>query len=120
MPIEEKVDKYLNEKSEKYIEKIKKYLVNSENARNWKEFVDKQEIGDCQWIVNSIIRNFSKAKKVVGEMETDEPYIDENGEYQSKIIHHWIRIGRNEYDFAKGTLKNYIDFDDLYDVGKEQ
>lgn len=109
---------------------IKKTLVVSENYIDeddyiesgisledaWVEFVDNQEIGDCQDIVAMIIRKFPICKKVFGEIEIDEPYIDEDGEEQYLMTHHWITINGVIYEFSKGTLQNYIEFDDLYSV----
>ena len=45
----------------------------------WKSFVDNQENGDCQGIVSTIIYEFKTVKKVFGEIEVDEPYIDDYG-----------------------------------------
>lgn len=82
----------------------------------WQVFVDNQELGECQSIVADISRNFPMCKKVFGEIEIDNPYYDEYGEEQNFMTHHWITIDGKIYDFSKGTLKDYIDFDDLYDV----
>ena len=97
------------------IDEIKIHLYESEDYDNWKKFVDNQSLGDCQGIVRNIIRNFPSVKKVFGEIEVDEPYIDENGDEQILMSHHWVKIGKDEYDFSKGTLKNYINFSDIYD-----
>jgi len=112
---------------------IKKHLVISENYLDetdfinsgddlenaWIEYVDGQDIGDCQGIVSDIVRKFPICKKVFGEIEIDEPYIDEDGEEQYKMTHHWITINDTIYEFSKGTLQNYITFDDLYSVDCE-
>ncbi len=84
----------------------------------WQVFVDNQELGECQSIVADISRNFHVCKKVFGEIEIDNPYYDEEGEEQSYMTHHWITIDGIIYDFSKGTLKDYINFDndDLYNV----
>jgi hypothetical protein len=82
----------------------------------WKDFINNQQMGDCQEIVSMIIKNFKEAKKVFGEIEVDEPYIDEFGEYQNLVTHHWIEIGGVTYDFSKGTLSNHIDWVDIYSV----
>jgi len=52
---------------------------------------------------------------VFGEIDIEEPYFDEDGEEQYSMTHHWIRIGNNFFDFSKGTLKDYISFNDIYD-----
>ena len=90
---------YLNESienSEELIQRIKKSLimetlVDEEEFNElydgdldlaWKTFVDNQENGDCQGIVSTIIYEFKTVKKVFGEIEVDEPYIDEYGDEQ--------------------------------------
>jgi len=97
------------------IDEIKTHLYKSEDYENWKEFVDNQSIGDCQGIVSEIIRNFPLVKKVFGEIQVDEPYTDDNGDEQNLMTHHWVKIGNDEYDFSKGTLKDHIDLSDIYD-----
>lgn len=82
----------------------------------WNTFVDNQENGDCQGIVSSIIMDFKNVKKVFGEIEVDEPYIDEWGDEQTLMTHHWVTINDKIYDFSKGTLSNYIKWDNIYDV----
>ena len=106
--------KELVEKSD-IINEIKKYLYEDDGHDNWKDFVDNQSIGDCQSNVSYIIKKFPTAKKIFGEIEVDEPYKDEDGEEQTLMTHHWVEIEGKEYDFSKGTLKDYIDFDDIYD-----
>jgi len=98
----------------KIIEDIKDYLYNSEGYDSWNDFVDDQSIGNCQSIVSDIVRNFPTVKKVFGEIKVDEPYIDEYGEEQNLVTHHWVTIMGKPYDFSKGTLKDYINFDDIY------
>ncbi len=72
----------------------------------WQVFVDNQELGECQSIVADISANFPVCKKVFGEIEIDNPYYDEEGEEQS-----YMTIDGIIYDFSKGTLKDYINFD---------
>lgn len=92
-------------------------LYNGDLNLAWKDFVNNQEIGDCQGIVSSIIFDFrDRVKKVFGEIEVDEPYIDEWGNEQTLMTHHWIEIDGKTYDFSKGTLQNYIQWYDMYDV----
>lgn len=127
---------YLNESienSEELIQRIKKSLImetlvdeeefnelyNGDLDLAWETFVDNQENGDCQGIVSTIIYEFKTVKKVFGEIEVDEPYIDEYGDEQTLMTHHWITINDNIYDFSKGTLRDYITWDDVYDVNVE-
>ena len=42
--------------------------------------------------------------------------IDEYGDEQTLMTHHWIIINGRIYDFSKGTLRDYINWDDVYDV----
>ena len=35
------------------------------------------------------------------------------------MTHHWITINGKIYDFSKGTLLNYINWDDVYDVNTD-
>jgi hypothetical protein len=97
------------------IEQIKRSLYEYEGYNSWEEFVDNQSMGDCQTIVSFITYNFPQVKKMLGEIEVDEPYIDEEGKEQILMTHHWVKINHKNYDFSKGTLKNYIEFDDIYD-----
>lgn len=101
------------------VEEIKKYLYESEGHDSWEEFVDRQRLGDCQSIVSDIKRKYPFVKSVFGEIEIDEPYYDEEGEEQYKMTHHWIEYKNQIYEFSKGTLKDYIIFDNLYDIDPE-
>lgn len=91
-------------------------LYNGDWNLAWEKFVDNQEMGGCQGIVSSIIHDFPNVKKVFGEIEVDETYIDEDGEEQSLMTHHWVTINGKIYDFSKGTLRDYIEWNDIYDV----
>lgn len=101
---------YITESDRNIIEDIKNYLIWDGGYDSWKEVVDNQEVGDCQYIAVEIERVFKNrgVKRVFGRIETD------NGE---KITHHWVTIKGVPYDFSKGTLKYYIDFrgNELYD-----
>ena len=107
--------KFINE-SENIIEDIKLFLIEENDIESWEKFVDHQELGDCQGIVSSIVYNFPIAEKVFGEIEIDESYIDEYEDEQNLMTHHWVKIDNIIYDFSKGTLIDYIDFRDLYEV----
>lgn len=97
------------------IEKIKNYLYTSEGLESYEEFVDAQKMGDCQFIVADIISHFPNVVKMFGEVEIDDSYIDEDGEEQNFVTHHWVKINGLPYDFAKGTLRHHMEFDSLYD-----
>jgi hypothetical protein len=91
-------------------------LFNGDWDLAWKKFVDEQVNGECQGIVSSIIIDFPQVKKVFGEIEIDESYIDSYGDEQTLMTHHWVTIDDVIYDFSKGTLVDYIEWSDKYDV----
>lgn len=97
------------------IEQIKTKLYTYAGVDTWKEFVDEQEIGDCQFIVASIIHDFPDVIKVFGHIKLDDPVysIDEDRDID-EITHHWVEIDGKQYDFSKGTLKYYIELNDIY------
>jgi len=95
----------------------------------WIKFVDKQKNGDCQSIVSSIMHyarqnDLPSIKAHFGEIEVEEPSsgyrdgkeIDENNKL---FTHHWVTIDGEIYEFSKGTLKDNIDFSELYSVEPE-
>lgn len=91
------------------VEQIKSYLVSENGYKTWKQFVDNQEVGDCQSISIDVARKFN-VKHVFGEIDIDNEYIDNDGNEQIKMTHHWNVIKNYIYDFSKGTLKDYINF----------
>lgn len=113
------------------VEEIKSFLISEDeyDASNWEQFVDKQEMGECQSIVSAIVHKFGDrgVKKVFGEIEVDEPSIqydeDEEGETieseNYNFTHHWVEISGKMYDFSKGTLKDNIEWLDVYDPSTE-
>tara|TARA_B100000959_G_C14659253_1_gene491719 strand:- start:101 stop:517 length:417 start_codon:yes stop_codon:yes gene_type:complete len=96
-------------------DKIKKHLMDYEGFSTWKEYVDSCELGGCQYTAHAIVDAFGGSNPevvgVFGEIETDEGR-DPDGGY---ITHHWVEIEGNPYDFAKGTLGDYINWNDKYD-----
>ena len=98
------------------IEQIKSLLVELHGCESWQEFVDSQEIGNCQFIASAIADDFPQATRVFGEIEVDYPSTDEDGEENYRFAHHWIEVEGQILDFSKGTLKDYIDWEDLYSV----
>lgn len=97
------------------IEKIIKFLLDYHDFKTWEEFVDNQELGNCQFIVYLISNEFN-VKRVFGEIEVDESYIDEDGEEQILMVHHWVEINGEIWDFSKGSLSNFIGWIDKYSV----
>lgn len=114
---------FLNENklNENIINDIKNKLISDDNFMmdSYEQFIDDQTIGDCQTIVSFIKHDFPQVEKVFGEIEVDEPYIDENGNEQTLMTHHWVEIDGKIYDFSKGTLTQYIDWCDKYDPSTE-
>lgn len=95
------------------IEKIKEELVAVNGASDWGEFVDNQTLGDCQGIVSDVVRmGLSGVVRHFGEIQIDAPLDKED--FDKIMTHHWVSINGEVYEFSKGTLKDYVDFDDLY------
>ena len=134
-------EEYQNSELENIIIKIKKELIYdglaivdeqefNERFNNldeaWVKYVDSQTMGDCQSIC-SIIK-FLKIPNVethFGEIKVDYPSIQYKEEYDEEEIenyhftHHWVTIKNTIYEFSKGTLKDNIDWWDLYNVDPE-
>ena len=110
---------YITESFGDKIKAIQRFLIEWYDEPDWKSFVDDQEIGDCQSIVHAIKREFPEVTSVFGEIEVDEPYIDEYDNEQTMVTHHWIEINGEIYDFSKGTLRDYIEWDDVYSPESE-
>ena len=100
------------------VEDIKNQLLDSEGIDNWEEFVNNQKIGDCQGIVSDIKRmNIPEVECFFGELEIQEPK-DEN-DFNKKMTHHWVEIAGEPFEFSKGTLKDYVEWIDIYGVEDE-
>ena len=97
------------------ISKIQNEILKYHDIANWKDFQNSLSMGDCQFIASlvlSICKKYDvKCTIIKGNIITDNDYIDENNETQNKIFHHWNKIGKYQYDFAKNTLKGYIELD---------
>ena len=94
-------------------DKIKKHLMDYEEHSTWKEYVDSCELGGCQYTAHAVARAFPKeVVGVFGEIETDEGRDPDTGGY---MTHHWVEINGTPYDFAKGTLGDYVNWHDKYD-----
>ena len=98
------------------IRKIQKSLIDYYEYKSWKNFVDNQELGECQGIISYIKYEFPQVTTVFGEIKVDEPYIDEDGEEQILMTHHWVKFRGEIYDFSKGSLSRYIEWGDIYEV----
>lgn len=131
LPLCKSIEKFLNEKyketftqTENIVDFLKSELIDFYGHDNWKSFVDKQNMGDCQLIVNHIgdiaEHNNLDVEVHFGEIELDEEFhnVYEN-EYIDRFAHHWVTINGEIYEFSKGSLKDYIDWKDLYSVDIE-
>jgi len=100
------------------VEDIKNQLLDSEGIDNWEEFVNNQKMGDCQGIVSDIKRmNIPEVKCFFGELKIKDPK-NEN-DFNRKMTHHWVEIEGEPFEFCKGTLKDYVEWIDIYGVEDE-
>jgi hypothetical protein len=90
------------------VENIKTYLVNYFNHNSWESFVDSQIEGDCQEITEVIKTEFDFVKRMSGQMDV----CGEDSEYC--MYHYWVEFDNKIFDFAKGTLYEYVDWDGDY------
>lgn len=114
-----KLTQILNEQNNNQkiiVKKIQDYLIKSYNELNWKSMIDQQSIGECQVFVNWI--KDLKLPNVHGFF--GNIIILESEDYFKKVMtHHWITINNEIYEFSKGTLKEYVNWNNLYDVEDE-
>jgi hypothetical protein len=112
-------DLLLEHLNDKNIQMAQAKLLDWFDYTNWKDFVDHQSLGDCQNIVG-VIEELPLFESHFGHIKTDEPYYSsENDEMIDVMTHHWVSLNGVPYEFSKGTLKEYIHFDDLYNVNVE-
>lgn len=97
------------------VEKIKMFLIKDSGHETWEEFVNGQSLGECQYIVSIICKEFPEVTPCFGEIQTDDTYKDKYGKSQSKFTHHWCEINNIIFDFSKGTLADFINWDDIYE-----
>jgi len=97
---------------------IKDELLKSYDYENWNDFIDEQEMGDCQMIVHTIKNmNITGVKTHFGEIQIDEPTEEE---YFDKIMtHHWISYNNEILEFSKGTLKDYVHWNNIYNINND-
>lgn len=129
LPLCRNIEIFLNEKykdsfiqSENIIEYLKSELIDWVGFDTWEEFVDSQELGQCQNIIHYIedMKNDLPIETHFGEIEIDKEYYNVNeDEYIDRFTHHWVTINGEIYEFSKGTLKNYIEWNNIYDVDPE-
>lgn len=100
---------------DKIAEDIKNHLLEWYDFDTWEDFIQKQEIGDCQILCSGLNKIFP-INSVFGEIKIDNDYIDEYGETQNQVTHHWLLCGESIIDISKGTLKDYIVWSDVNSV----
>jgi len=128
LPLCRNIENFLNEQYKNsltgvknIIDFLKSELIDYEGYNTWEEFVEQQKLGDCQSIVYKL-EDIGKMNKLpidahFGEIEIDDEYYNVNeDEYIDRFVHHWITINGEIFEFSKGTHKNYIEYDDLYNV----
>lgn len=131
LPLCRNIEKFLNEKykesftgTDNIIEFLKNEIINSEGYKNWEEFVENQKLGETESIVYKL-EDISKLNKLsvnvhYGEIEIDKEYHNTNeNENIKKLPHHWLTINNKIFEFSKGSLKEYIEYKELYDVEPE-
>jgi len=110
---------------------IESYFNNIELA--WEDFIDDQQLGDCENICDlNLLSDIPNIEVIYGLIEVDYPiydeileYDNESGDYfenESKVYylpHYWIKVNGDTFEFSKGTLADYIDWDDIYGVETE-
>ena len=107
----------LKENDHNLIERVKNYLIESRGSDGWKNFVDGQELGDCQFIAKWVSEEFPEIKHVFGHILLDKNiYIQEDDEETDQLTHHWNEYRGEIVEFSKGTLQHVIKFENLYSV----
>lgn len=103
---------------EEKVEKIKLLLLDANECDSWNTFIDSQVLGDCQLIVSDIVSyNIPGVVAIFGHIKLNEDiYSIDEGDYIDKMTHHWAEIDGEIEEFSKGTLKNYIVFNNLYET----
>ncbi len=129
LPICRNVEKFLNERyKDSFVkpENVMMFLKSeiSEDYNNWEEFVDNQKLGDSYSIVyklEEICKNNDLTVDICfGELEIEnEYYNNNNNEYIDRFAHHWVEMNGRIIDFSKGTVKEYIQWNNLYSVESE-
>lgn len=104
------------------LEEVKVALLKLYKFSTWEEFINYQQVGQCNRIAKTVCKLFPKIKMVsaiINFSEVAKIKINDGGEYNA--IHYFNKIGKDFVDFGKGTNR-YNDvyiltgIDDLYDV----
>lgn len=100
------------------IEQAKNLLVNDLYewvADDWQSFVKQQKMGWCSGIAKGTSdfiseRHEGTVEQIRGYIDYDVPYLDEEDELCYEGMHEYIAVDGVAYDFAKGTLIEFVDF----------
>lgn len=131
LPLCRNIEKFLNEKYQEsltgtnnIIEFLKTEIINQYGYKNWEEFVKDQKLGETQSIIYKL-EDIGKLNKLpvkvhYGEIDIDKEYYNTNeNENIKKLPHHWLTINDKIFEFSKGSLKQYIEYKELYGVNPE-
>jgi len=99
---------------------VKDIIKNFEDyyEHGWMDIIQQQKIGDCQSIVSFIKDlNIQGMTAHFGEITIDYPT---EKKYNNKTMtHHWVDYNGQILEFSKGTLKDYVDWNNMYNVYDE-
>jgi len=131
LPLCRNIEKFLNEQykesltgTDNIVDFLKSEIIRYEGYDTWEKFIDNQELAQCIPIAHyleDIGKEYNLPIKChFGEINIDEKFYNNNeDEYIDKLSHHWVTINNEIFEFSKGTLKDYIQFSNLYDVDPE-
>lgn len=104
------------------LDEIKTELLKLFKFSNWNEFIDMQQTGQCSTIAKAVCRLFPKVKMVSAIVTfSDLAKLEINDDDEMNCVHYFNQIGKEYFDFAKGTnrYKNIYVMKgdgDIYDV----
>lgn len=103
------------------IEQVKSELLKLFKFSYWKDFVDMQKTGQCDFISKVVCRLFPKFQMVSVIVDFSEDAIKRLGDEDAYASHFLNKLGNTYYDFGKGTNRYsgvYIlkGLGDIYDV----
>lgn len=104
------------------LDEVKAALLKLYRFSSWDEFINMQQVGQCDKIAKTVCKLFPKIKMVsaiINFSEIAKLKINDNDDYNA--VHYFNKIGKEYLDFGKGTNRYnnvYIleGIDNLYDV----
>lgn len=85
------------------IEQVKEELLKLFKFSTWKEFIDLQEAGQCDFIAKAVCRLFPKFKMVSVYVDYSEEAKEKSNSGYTYATHFLNKLGNTYYDFGKGT-----------------